>query len=94
MVRAAMLNGGRLRRFNDYDFVGYSQKTEGPFQSTAVRSKKQAHLATIVALAAWAGRRAALRRGHAGGPRRRDPGLLGDAAGSPRRAAASACSPT
>lgn len=55
MVRAAMLNGGRLRRFNDYDFVGYSQKTEGPFQSTAVRSKKQAHLATIVALAAFAG---------------------------------------
>ena len=55
MVRAAMLGDGRLRRFNDYDFIGYSQKTEGPHQSTAVRSKKQAHLPTIVALAAWAG---------------------------------------
>ena len=55
MVRAAMLGDGRLRRFNDYDFIGYSQKTEGPHQSTAVRSKKQAHLPTITALAAFAG---------------------------------------
>ena len=55
MVRAAMTNGGKLRRFNDYDFVGYSQKDAGPFRSTAVRSKKQAHLSSIVALAAWAG---------------------------------------
>lgn len=55
MVRAAMLGDGGLRKFNDYDFIGYSQKFGSPHQSTAVRSKKQAHLSTIVALAAWAG---------------------------------------
>ncbi|MBA3324856.1 MAG: hypothetical protein H0T41_06175 [Rhodobacteraceae bacterium] len=54
MLQAAMLNGARLRGFNDYDFLGYSQK-DNPYQSTCVRDKKRAHLATIVALAAWAG---------------------------------------